>query len=106
MHGIALSLLALVSVQINGSTPISPTVGQSYTLTCRVHGTDSHVTAYKWMKDGNLLSNELQATLSFSSIMLSDAGQYTCEVTVENMKYSTVEEIIITSKMLLYSSNY
>ena len=73
----------------------SPTVGQSYTLTCRVHGTDSPVTAYRWMKDGFLLSQ--QETLVFSSIRLSDAGQYTCEVNVQSIKYSTVEEITITS---------
>ena len=104
MHGIilinnnCLSLLALVSVQINDSTSTSLIVGQNYTLTCRVHGTDSTVTAYQWMKNGTLLSNEMQATLSFSSIRLSDAGQYTCEVTVKSMKYSTVEEITIASK--------
>lgn len=94
-----LSFIALVSVQINGTVPTSPTVGQSYTLTCRIYGTDSPVTAYRWMKDGTLLSNEAQESISFSSIMLSDAGQYTCEVTVESIKYSTVEEITITSKV-------
>ena len=93
-----LSFIALVSVRINSSVSTSPTVGQSHTLTCRVYGTDSPVTAYQWMKDGTLLSNEIQETLSFSSIMLSDAGEYTCEVTVESIKYSTVEEITITSK--------
>ena len=77
--------------------PTSPVVGQSYTLTCRVYGTDSPITAYQWMKDGIQLANEMQATLSFSSIMLSDAGQYTCGVTVEGTKYTTVEEITITS---------
>ena len=49
------------------------------------------------MKDGIQLANEMQATLSFSSIMLSDAGQYTCGVTAEGTKYTTVEEITITS---------
>ena len=92
------SLLALVSVQINGSVPTNLTVGESYTLTCHVHGTDNAVTAYRWMKDDTLLSNEMQATLFFSSIRLSDAGKYTCEVTIESKKYSTDEEITIASK--------
>ena len=93
-----LSFIALVSVQISGSIPTSPTVGQNFTLTCRVYGTDHPITAYRWMKNGIQLTNETQETLSFSSIMLSDAGQYTCEVTVESVQYGTVEEIIIASK--------
>ena len=39
----------------------------------------------------------MQATLSFSSVGLLDAGVYTCEVTVDNLEYSTVKEITITS---------
>ena len=75
-----------------------PTVGQNYTLTCHVYGTDSTVTAYRWMKDGIQLSNGMQETLSYSPMRLSDAGQYTCEVTIQNVEYSTVEEIAIDSK--------
>ena len=92
------SFIALVSVQISGSVPTSPTVGQNYTLTCRVYGTDRPIAAYQWMKNGIRLTNQIQETLTFTSIMLSDAGQYTCEVTVESVQYSTVEDINIASK--------
>ena len=56
------------------------------------------------MKDGIQLSkfNGTQETLSFSPMGLSDAGQYTCEVTIQNVKYSTVEEIAIDSKQWLH----
>ena len=97
--------LFLVSVQINSSVPTSPTVGMNYAITCRVYGTDSPITAYRWMKDGIQLANEMQETLSFSPIRLSDTGQYTCEVTVQNMKYTTVKEIAIDSKQY-YNSFY
>jgi hypothetical protein len=50
------------------------------------------------MKDGSQLPIGTQETLSFSPLRLSDAGKYTCEVTVQNTKYSTVEEIAIDSK--------
>lgn len=59
------------------------------------------------MKDGTLLSNAMQETLSFSSVMLSGVGQYTCEVTINNRRYSSaVKEITVASKNQLYYAMY
>ena len=69
----------------------SPTLGQSYALTCELPSTGASgpitPSAYQWMKGGAMLS-ETGPTLSFSSLSLSDAGQYTCQVTVNGMMFS------------------
>ena len=58
----------------------TPTVGQSYSLTCSVTG--GTVNSRQWRKDGAVLSSETAEMLSFSPIRLSDAGRYFCEITV------------------------
>ena len=88
-----------VSVQITGSMT-TPTIGRSLTLTCGTSGTEGlNITNYHWKKDGILLSDEVGPTLSFAFLRLSDVGQYTCEVTINNnvMKYSDTEDINLTS---------
>ena len=88
-------------------TPVTATVvqisddgatraGQSYTLTCSVSG--ASVTTYQWRKDGTVLS-ETGATLSFSPLRMSDAGQYTCEVTVNSMTLTDDKNVVIMSKI-------
>ena len=56
-----------------------------YSLTCIVTGaerlTDSTI-SYQWFKDGETVTEENSATLSFTFLTLSDAGSYTCQATV------------------------
>ena len=54
------------------------------------------ITAYQWRKGDTVLS-ETGQTLSFSSLTLSDAGQYTCQVSVDGMMVSRTEDIRLTS---------
>ena len=65
-------------------------------------GADSQNTidSYQWTKDGKVLQNE--TTETFCSVLkLSDAGRYTCEVTVDGVVYnsSNVENVYIASKL-------
>ena len=76
-------------------------LGQSYSLTCGVNGTgnlNASIT-YQWTKN-NGTQTQIQvgadpAVLFFSPLNLSDAGQYTCQVTVS---YSSpfLYDIIVT----------
>ena len=71
-----------VSVTADIATLIA---GSVYSLTCNVTGaerlTDS-TTNYQWFKNGEVLSGQTMETLSFTSLSFSDAGGYTCQVTV------------------------
>ena len=87
---------AFVSVQITGSGA-TPSLGQSYSLTCSVSG--ASVTTYQWRKDGSVIQGETTDMLSFSPLGVSDAGQYTCEVTVDGVMYSGEQDITIASKI-------
>ena len=51
-------------------------LGEKYTLRCIVNGTN--FTTYQWRKDGSVISGESGPTLSFSPLLLSDAGGYKC----------------------------
>ena len=62
----------------------TPALGGSYSLTCEVSGTSSPVSTYQWRRDGTVIS-EIGQTLSFSSLSLSDAGQYICRISVDGM---------------------
>ena len=71
------------------------TVGQDYTLTCTISG--ASIATYHWRKDGVELSGSRSSILHFSPLRLSDAGIYTCEVSVGSHIYSTFQEIDIES---------
>ena len=66
-------------------------LGQNvYFLTCDVNGTEnlnSSIT-YQWTKNnGTQIQTQLGADskiLSFSPLMLSDAGEYTCQATISS----------------------
>ena len=58
-----------------------------YSLTCTVTGAEGLTDAgamvtYQWLKNGAVISDQTMATLSFSPLSFSDAGSYTCQVTV------------------------
>ena len=73
-----------ITVSIESSVA-TQTVGSMYSLACTVTGaerlTDAMVT-YQWLKNGDILSDETMMTLSFQSLVISDAGSYTCKATV------------------------
>ena len=73
----------VITAMVSGGTP---TVGESHSLTCTVTGADrlNPTITYQWFKDNTVVSGETQSTLSFSSLSLSDAGQYICDVTVSS----------------------
>ena len=58
----------------------TPTLGQSYSLTCSVAGDNDVITTLKWCKDGRLLNNT-GPTLSFQYLRLSNSGVYSCVIT-------------------------
>ena len=65
-------------------------LGQNgYSLTCVVNGAENLNAVYQWTKN-NGTQTQIQvgadpAVLSFSSLKLSNAGQYTCNVTVSSL---------------------
>ena len=73
--------------KITTSSVAAPIVGSMYSLICAVAGTerltDAMVT-YTWSKNGAVVSNQKMATLSFSPLTLSDAGEFICEATVSS----------------------
>ena len=95
--GFVLHLLTTVSIQISAS-PATPTTGQSYTLICNVSG--ASVTTYQWRKNGMVLP-EMGPTLSFSSFRLSNAGRYTCNITVDSVIFRDDENVTIQSKHIM-----
>ena len=58
--------------------------GQSFTLTCSLTGGDtlSPTVSYQWRRGESLLNNS--PTLHFDFLYLSNAGQYSCVVTLSS----------------------
>ena len=92
-----------INVQISGSRE-TPTSGENYALTCNVSGVND-VTMYLWRKNDDILNDQASQILSFSPLRLSDAGMYTCSITVANVPYSTSQNITIQSKSMLIYKN-
>ena len=61
-------------------TPQSPARenGSNVTFTCSAQGGPDNT--FQWMKDGNILVNETQQTLTITDITASNGGEYTCTV--------------------------
>ena len=78
-----------VSVTSSASTPL---VGSEYSLTCSAVTEAEKLTdpvTYQWFKNGEVVSNQTMATLSFPSLTFSDAGRYTCQVTVDGITFNS-----------------
>ena len=77
-----------ISIQVSKSTSGSGIAGESFALTCRVLGAENlnpSITHYQWFKNSN--GDQIQVgtnstTLSFATIRLSDAANYSCAVTI------------------------
>ena len=67
-HFLPSSPVPVITAVVSGGTP---TVGESYSLTCTVTGADrlNPTITYQWFKDNTMVSGETQSTLSllFSS---------------------------------------
>ena len=70
----------IVTVQIDSGGP--PVAGESYNLTCIVLESLNAI-HYQWLKEGGNLSNKTNQVLTFPSLHLTDAGNYTCDVAAE-----------------------
>ena len=82
----------VVMVSDDGATP---SLGQSYTLTCSVTGANNinPTITYQWTKNNGTQTQVVGTnsnTLSLSPLRLSDTGQYTCSVTVSSTLISSV----------------
>ena len=103
-HFLPSSPAPVITAMVSDGTP---TVGDSYSLTCTVTGADrlNPTITYQWFKDNTMVSGETQSTLSFSPLSLSDAGQYRCDVTVSSTllsqsitKMSNTQDLTLQSK--------
>jgi hypothetical protein len=92
-----------IIVQITGGE-VTPNIGREYTLTCSILGAENlnATLAYKWRNEDQSLSNS--SVLQFSSLKLSDAGRYTCQVLVtSSYLYNSItateyQDLVIKSK--------
>ena len=103
--------MPLVSAQISGGG--ASTIGLNHTLICNVSGTDNlnpNIT-YKWIKNSSqFLANSSVGALSFPSLQLSDAGEYTCWISVRSPYLrdeitATMSYSLILERKLCYSKN-
>ena len=76
----------------------TPTLGQSYSLTCSVAGTGgATISNYQWNKNGIQL-NEKGPILFFQNLSLSDSGLYTCTIQFKNVTHNSSMEVILECK--------
>ena len=87
-------MITIFSIQIHDSG-YSPMAGEYYYLTCNV---STIVTSYLWKKNSQKIFNKTGDILLFPSLLLSDAGEYTCEVEVNSANYSTNRTIMLDSR--------
>ena len=76
----------------------TPTLGQSYSLTCSVAGTGgAMISSYQWNRNGIEL-NETIPILFFQNLSLSDSGLYTCTIQFETVTYNSSMEVVLECK--------
>ena len=99
-----INLLKSVSLQITTSGG-TPTIGQSYSLTCLVPGMDSAVT-YQWKKNNEDINDRSVVAdnmLTFMPFRLSDAGNYICNVSVNSIIYTNNKDVLIKRNRFIQS---
>ena len=85
-----------ICVQITDGVA-TPTLGQSYNLTCSVAGDMDNVTTFQWSKDDSEL-NETGPILYFQHLTLSDSGVYFCAITFQKQLYNSSKELAFQCK--------
>ena len=89
-----------VTVQIGENT--APQIGLSdYTLTCSISGIVDRNATYRWIKDSSTQiwnsTGTNSSILSFASpLKLSNAGNYTCEVSIARESPSLASSVMAT----------
>lgn len=63
----------------NASGTLAKTVGQSLSLTANVSSGAN--LSYQWKKDGVVIAGATSATYTVNSLLVSNAGAYTCDIT-------------------------
>ena len=74
-------------VMVTVSGDVTPAAGMMLTLTCSVIGDEmitDPTTVYEWSRNGMAVSDQTQQTWLFSSLVHSDAGQYSCAVDISS----------------------
>ena len=96
------ALVPSISVRI-GDDGRPPIAGKKYSLACNVSGVDNldPTVTYGWIKNNGTQTHYAVGiksnVLSFSSLRISDAGNYTCKVTVNShLLHNAINE---TSKL-------
>ena len=64
-------------------------------FTCTASGGGSMAYTYTWLKDGTVVSGQTSSTYSFSPLMKTDSGRYSCRVSVGSTNF-TSEAVTIT----------
>ena len=54
--------------------------GHNHTLTCEASGGGSMAYTYMWLKDDSVVFGQNSSTYSFSPLMMTDSGRYSCQV--------------------------
>ena len=87
----AFPIVPTLTVDASITSPTGPfTAGQSYTLTCTATvtggGALSPTTTITWIRPSGSMTSGTGSSLdlSFNSLQVSDAGQYTCNVSVSS----------------------
>ena len=89
----------VVSIGIVITTSGTSTAGETYSLVCIVTGT-TDAAIYQWLdSNGTQLTSSSQ--LEFSPLLASDAGTYTCRVTVGSVMVESSNTLEINCKLLL-----
>ena len=95
---------------------VDPVAGQVYVLTCGITGAEnlSPNFIYQWTKESGGNRTQIRNnsnSVSFSPLQLSDAGQYTCHVTVQSsyiyneMIITASQNVTLKSKLKIFSHN-
>ena len=96
------NVINAVAVQIGENT--APQIGLSdYALMCTISGIVNRNVIYRWFKDSSTqMWNSIgtnSSILSFASpLKLSDAGNYTCEVSIARESPSLASSVMATAE--------
>ncbi len=74
----------LVNIFDSGSTA---DLGKNFSLSCHIFGHENLATPsihYQWLKSGSVLHHNSSMILTFPYLTLSEAGLYTCMVTINS----------------------
>ena len=73
---------------------VTPTAGQSYTLTCGTFGASGFT--YQWSRtDSGVLQGQTREMLSFSPLRLADGGRYTCVASLKSRSFRSSVDVVV-----------